>query len=334
MRLVKWDNIKFFLMYCVVLGHFNNILKCDSGFLDGLQIFMYAFHMPAFLFVSGLFSKSTVDRRRYGRMIPYLVLFLFMKTFRFLVYSLVDGKARGFNLFTEGGVPWFALTLFLCYLVTVLLGSLPRRYTLIVAVCLGMMAGYDRNLNDFLTGMRFFTFYPFFLLGYCIPVEKVTAWTEKTAVKAASAVVLAGWLICSFLYREQLWGFMGFLKGKLSYHEMGMLPYGGLYRGIYYVFAFILILCVIAVVPSVKSSVAVWGRRTVQVFALHFPILYILMHVFGMKEHLAALTPKYGVLVPFLALALTIVLSLGIWQPFFDWLMCTKKKQVKEERIQ
>lgn len=327
MRLAKWDNLKFVLIYFVVLGHFNNILKCDSGFLDGLQTFIYAFHMPAFFFISGLFSKKTVDGRRYGRMIPYLVLFLFMKTFRFLVYSIVDGSVRGFDLFSEGGVPWFALTLFFCYLATVPLSMLPRRYALAAAVGLGMMAGYDRNLGDFLTGMRFFTFYPFFLFGYCIPAERITEWTKKTAVKAASAAVLACWLICSFVCQERLWGFLGFWKGKFSYKEMGMLPYGGLYRGIYYVFAMVLIFCLIAVVPSVRTPAAVWGRRTVQVFAVHFPILYVLMNVFHMREHLISLTPKYGVLVPFLALALTVVLSLGIWQPFFDWLMCAGKKQ-------
>lgn len=109
----------------------------------------------------------------------YLVLYFFMKMFRFFVYSLINEKASGFNFFSESGVPWFALTLFLYYIMTMAVSQLKRSYLLIVAVCVGMMAGYDTYLGDFLAGMRTLTFYPFFLAGYCMPMERLTRFTEK-----------------------------------------------------------------------------------------------------------------------------------------------------------
>ena len=173
MRIAKWDNMKFILIYFVVLGHLIGILKSDSFFLRGLYFFIYTFHMPAFLFLSGLFSKKTVDERRFEKVFPYLVLYLFMKLFRFLLHFLTTGKASGIGLFTETGVPWFALTLFFCYLLTMAVSRINRKYLLTVAVLTGIMAGYDTSLNGFLSGMRLLTLYPFFLAGYCTPIQKL-----------------------------------------------------------------------------------------------------------------------------------------------------------------
>lgn len=322
MRVAKWDNAKFILIYCVVLGHMVNILDTNSSFLSSLQYFIYTFHMPAFLFISGLFSRRTIDGRRYERMLPYLFLYIFMKIFRFLVYSILNGKASNFDLFHESGVAWFGLTLFLCYLVTVVLGQFSRTYILILAVAVGMMAGYDKNLGDFLTGMRFFTLYPFFLMGYCFSLEKVTEITKKTSIKILSVIVLCGTMYVCFRYYGRLRGYLRFFKGKTSFADLGLLPWGGLYRGLYYILALLLVLCVLALVPSVDCVVTRWGSRSIQVFALHYPIITALQKVFHLQDVLHSIWPAhYGLLVPVVALGVTVILSLEIWQPFFRRLM-------------
>ncbi len=327
MRLAKWDNLKFFLIYCVVFGHLTASMSTDSLLLRGLYVFVYTFHMPAFLFVSGLFSKRAIDNRRIDKAAVYLILYLFMKIFRFLVYSILNGKASGFDLLSEGGVPWFALALCLYYLMTMAVNGFKKSYLLVVTVCVGMIAGYDSSLGNFLVGMRLLTFYPFFMAGYCMPIEKLTQLTEKRAVKAASfAVVAAVFCIC-FAYNSRIYGKMSFLKGKTAFEKMGMLPFGGIYRGIYYVAVMVLIICIIALIPSVNSPFAAFGGRTIQVFALHYPILRILLKVFHLKEHLQALWPAhYGLFVPIVAFLLTVVLSLPCFAPFFHWLMYPAKK--------
>lgn len=333
MRIAKWDNLKFVLIYFVVLGHFINLLKGDSYFIKGLHFFIYTFHMPAFLFVSGLFSKRTVDGHKYERVIPYFFLFIFMKIFRFLVYSIGSGKASGFGFFTETGVPWFALTLFLCYLLTMAVSRFPHEYVMVMAVCIGMMAGYDKDLGGFLTGMRLFTLYPFFYAGYCADREKLTALVEKKTVRLASWVVLAGTLAVSYLMQDRLYNKMNFLKGKAGYEALKLLPYGGLYRGIYYVIALFLVICVVAVVPSKKCVISVWGKRTIQVFALHFPILWVMIKKLHFEKWLRAILPGgYMYLVPAVALVVTVVLSAGFMEPFFNWLMHPKmqKDEMKE----
>jgi fucose 4-O-acetylase-like acetyltransferase len=322
MRIAKWDNLKFGLIYCVVLGHMIGLLKTDSEVLKGIQLFIYTFHMPAFLFISGLFSKRTVDERRYDKVIPYFVLYLFMKLFRLAVHIVLTGSISSFRFFTESGVPWFALTLFLCYLLTMVLSRYHRAYILILAVGVGILAGYDTDLGDFLTGMRLLTFYPFFLMGYCMPVDKLTALIDRKPVKLLSALTLAATLLICLRFEEHFYGKLNFLKGKSSYKSMDMLQYGGIYRGIYYILAFVLIICVIAVTPSINCVFSRWGKRTLQVFALHYPILNILFDGFHLKTRLAAIWPAgYVYVMPGIALVVAVVLSAGVLEPFFNRLI-------------
>ena len=333
MRIAKWDNLKFVLIYFVVLGHFIGIFKCDSFFLKGLQFFIYTFHMPAFLFISGLFSKRTIDERRYDKVFPYFFLYIFMKGLRFVVHFLIHGKTSSFSFWSESGVPWFALTLLLCYLITIAVSHFPSSYVMIMAVCIGILAGYDCDLGDFLTGMRTLTFYPFFFAGYCVPIKKVTEFTEKKIVKVFSFGLLLAVLTGSFLFETRVYNKLGFLKGKASYAALHFERYGGIFRGTYYVIALALILAVIALTPSVNCFVTKWGSRTLQVFALHFSALRILQDGMNLKGIMKELTPNYyGYLIPLMAFILTSILSAGVFEPFFRWLMHPVKKG-KIERV-
>ncbi len=325
MRIAKWDNVKFVLIYFVVLGHFIQCFQSDSTFLHGLQFFIYTFHMPAFLFISGLFSKRTVNERRYDKILPYFFLYIFMKIFRFIVNYFLYGKVGGFNFLSENGVPWFALTLFWCYLFTIVLSRFNHIYLIVVAVFIGIMAGFDSNMGAFLSGMRTLVLYPFFLAGYCIPVQKVTDITNKKIVKGFSVLILGAVLVCSFVLENRLYDKLGFLKCKAGYAALGMLSRGGIYRALYYIIALILVFCVIALVPSVNCIFTRWGSRTLQVFALHFPVIRVLKDGLNLKENMSIWLPDYyGYFVPILAFILTIVLSIKIIEPFFSWLMHPK----------
>ena len=57
-RIQLWDNIKFLLIFCVVLGHLVDDFTGVSDICKIIYLFVYAFHMPSFLFISGLFHKN------------------------------------------------------------------------------------------------------------------------------------------------------------------------------------------------------------------------------------------------------------------------------------
>ena len=51
----KMDNIRFFLIFCVLLGHFLELFV--GAFSSDLYKIIYSFHMPAFLFLTGFFAR-------------------------------------------------------------------------------------------------------------------------------------------------------------------------------------------------------------------------------------------------------------------------------------
>ena len=84
-RIEKWDILKFFLMFFVVLGHIADCYTAESESMRSLYLFIYSFHMSLFVFLAGLFSKNTIDNKRYSKMFGYLLMYVFSKLL-FAVY--------------------------------------------------------------------------------------------------------------------------------------------------------------------------------------------------------------------------------------------------------
>lgn len=51
-----WDSLKFVLIFLVVLGHMIEPYITSSKVILAVYNFIYLFHMPLFVFVSGRFS--------------------------------------------------------------------------------------------------------------------------------------------------------------------------------------------------------------------------------------------------------------------------------------
>ena len=73
----QFDNMKALLIFLVVIGHVLSNYGVTEG-SDFLYKVIFSFHMPAFIFVSGLFSKSSFrDGRRAGkRAVYFFVLYI------------------------------------------------------------------------------------------------------------------------------------------------------------------------------------------------------------------------------------------------------------------
>lgn len=57
-RIALWDNLKFILITAVVIGHFADFVVDRSDTCKSIYLFIYAFHMPLFIFISGLFHTD------------------------------------------------------------------------------------------------------------------------------------------------------------------------------------------------------------------------------------------------------------------------------------
>ena len=53
-----FDNYKAFLIVLVVVGHFIEVASDDNVVMETTKWIIFSFHMPAFVFISGYFSKK------------------------------------------------------------------------------------------------------------------------------------------------------------------------------------------------------------------------------------------------------------------------------------
>ena len=103
-RSAYYDNVKFWLIAIVVVGHFVEFYMNESELCKWLWYYLYIFHMPLFIFITALFLKNTINRIpfRLDKILSYLVLCYFMKVtilslkkFWFgveLEFSILDGE--------------------------------------------------------------------------------------------------------------------------------------------------------------------------------------------------------------------------------------------------
>lgn len=61
-RDLYFDNLKGILISLVVFGHLIENFYFKSKFVEIVYTFIYTFHMPAFIFLSGLFFKPDLKK--------------------------------------------------------------------------------------------------------------------------------------------------------------------------------------------------------------------------------------------------------------------------------
>lgn len=57
-RISFFDNARVILIFLVVFGHLISKYVKDEPFLANIYLFIYTFHMPAFILISGYFAKK------------------------------------------------------------------------------------------------------------------------------------------------------------------------------------------------------------------------------------------------------------------------------------
>lgn len=199
-RDTKWDNIKFILITCVVTGHMIYLFLGDSVLAKGIYLWIYSFHMPAFLFLSGMFSKHAVETKNSRRILDYLAIYLLMKTLQSVANYFVNGKVT-FRFFWEAGPGWYALAMAVYIFISSILKDVDKRKLLLLAVLAGCMAGYDNHLGDHFASARIVTFYPFFLLGLYLEPEEIKK-TMKKPVRVISGIILFATFLITILYNQ------------------------------------------------------------------------------------------------------------------------------------
>ena len=158
-RIALWDNLKFFLVTCVVIGHFADQFTDVSNIYDSIFLFIYSFHIPLFIFISGLMFKN--------KDITSKATFFMSIGFAYKIVSAVVERLLGtikveFFLLWDGGLSWFMFALAVYTIIMRIIEGQNKRYILIFSIVLACFVGYDPGIGDFLYLSRIIIFFPFF----------------------------------------------------------------------------------------------------------------------------------------------------------------------------
>lgn len=318
-RIAKWDNVRLLLIFGVVLGHLIGYVNPDGDSMDKVYLFLYAFHMPAFVFLSGLFAKRAIQGRRVDKAFSFLQLYFVIKFSMFFAKRAVGFESR-FELLSTLEIDWYALAMFLFYLAMMFLQRYDKRYVIPAVLLFGCMACYDPTLDGWLVLSRAAVFFPFFVLGYYIPPDTLAALSRRVWCRLAAAGVLAaaGWTAAN-RYDELKWTIpllKGYAYGVLI--EDDLFYWGGLYRLAMYAAALLMTLAVCVLMPSIQGFWTGMGSRTMSVYALHFCAIFLVLTNTPLRETLDAMPEvQASWCIAALAAALVVVLSI---MPL-DWLI-------------
>ena len=249
----------------------------DFQFARGLFLFIYTFHMPAFLYISGLFGKRTIQSERYParKLLPFLLVCFFLNFFRSISLYLYNHNHH-FHFENQNNISWFLMALFACYTIAWLLRKVDHRYVLLFSVLIALVAGYDTHIDGTFTIARIVTFFPFFYLGYLTPREKLERTLDQRRAKYWAGGILGLWLILCLTLTKYLYALRPICTGKNSYYAfpLGMQWYSWAIRLVYYAGALLMMMCFFTLIPKQNIKyISEYGARTLSVYFWHLPFV-------------------------------------------------------------
>lgn len=141
-RIPYIDNIKCFAIICVMLGHALQYLEGDR--LENVYSFnfIYTFHMPLFMMVSGYFFSSSL-RLSFGDFIKKKFTQLLLPGLTWSLAKYLIGGGR--NLIGIIDFYWFLKSVFFCYIITFIAIKVIKREK--VAFCFLILISLLVNLD-------------------------------------------------------------------------------------------------------------------------------------------------------------------------------------------
>lgn len=273
---IMFSNIKGVLIYLVVLGHLIEATPSMLYSFEGstLTKFIYSFHMEAFVFVSGFFSKTLepnfmTNLRKYIK--PYYTLLFIVCLSRYLFSNEPVSILLYPLLFPYYPVhsTWYLLTLF--YYRLFLQRILMIKGALILSLALYFIIPCINTDLECMSVGRAISFLPFFLMGYYVNSHNIE-FIKSISIKLYIFPVLCYLTIFIPINRYFHHEFF-YLKYTYDYFCISLI-YGIYGRLCLLLLALIMIALLIKTVPNTETIFTNLGIKSLTIYMLHLPFVY------------------------------------------------------------
>lgn len=213
-----FDNVKYLAIVLVAVAHAWEPVMDGSRATRALYMVVYTFHMPAFILISGYFSRTfdmsapKVKRLITGVAVPYV---LFETAYSLFKRYVDDAPDTSISLVDPLFLTWFLIALFIWRVTTPIWRTL--RHPLPVALAIAMLASVSPDIGDDLDLQRVFQFLPFFVLGLLMKPEHFQL-VRRREVRLLSLPLFAGALLFAYWIAPRMQ--LGWLYRANSAQEM------------------------------------------------------------------------------------------------------------------
>ena len=320
------DNSKGLLIFLVVLGHSLEFIRKDYEVARLLYVFIYEFHMPVFVFISGYLSKN-VEKGRRNAVRNFLTPFLLFNIIWNLITLIGPLFLRGeftelpseqaFSFFTPGWALWYIFAMFLW---KILLPDLLKfKNIFILSVIAGIFVKLSGEFGSYMALSRTITFAPFFLAGYYSSEEKLKRFRKFTRFnilnKVPSILILIIGVLIALIFVNYSNIADEFFWADRSYSNFNIEIFTGilLYIAVYIIgFAFVYVF--INLMPENQTFLSKIGKNTLSVYFLH---TYFIGSILGLTSLMSSNLGKLLSLIVG-SLIVTFILSRDCVARFFN----------------
>ena len=296
-RIYRYDNIKAFLIFLVVLGHMTTDYVSDSHLVRWTTLWIYTFHMPAFIFLSGLVHKHYITeerasfgikgetRMRWDKFLGFFLCGYGLKVFLQFTRTLM-GQNPLWHWIEEPGIPWYLFVMaeyeLLFYLMRRIDAKVKPWMMITGAFVLSAAIGYFPSVGDAFCLSRMINFLPIYMIGYYLDMRKVNEFlTGKLWLKITGCIgIIISLTVCAMgdwgMYSWRKW-----FTGRRSYEFLNQFfsyayDNGWWIRLAVWAVAIAITLCIISVIPDKDFGfVTTVGARTLNVYFWHRPLCYL-----------------------------------------------------------
>ncbi|MDM8300171.1 acyltransferase family protein [Collinsella tanakaei] len=292
-RIELFDNIKGVLIVLVVIGHFMHPVHNDNPAISAGFDIIYLFHMPLFVFMSGLFAKGAYrdGHLNVNRIISYLVLGIAYQA----AIILINGSELLPKLFQFTSAPWYLIAMAWWYAATPLLARMRPAMGIGISCAIALAWGAVDLSDGLLAISRTLTFLPWFACGYYLKPERVAQLHGNrwlwAAVPVAAAIALARLLDPTVYdwFFQRVYGDTPYLAG---------ICIGLVEKTVATAIAVVFSLAVIKLIPSeTRPCLGLLGRRSLQIYVIHRLIRAALTFRTPFYDLPILLDPLWGTLI-------------------------------------
>jgi fucose 4-O-acetylase-like acetyltransferase len=293
-----FDNAKFILIFLVVFGHVISPLKEHDGILYNIYSIIYLFHMPAFIFISGYFSKGFQQKGYFSKLMKKLLLPYVIFQIMYSGFYYLTGKDAAFHvdILQPHWSLWFLLSMVFWNFLLIPFAKL-RWYGLPIAILLGILVGYIDSIGSYLSLSRTFVFFPYFFAGYLISSTGLKQLLGSKYSRPAGILILIA--AVSIFGGWPSGNVVPWLLGDNSFSAMGNeQAVAGLYRTAQYFLTTLVIFGFLTLIPSIQFSFTEIGERTLYIYLFHGFIIKPVQAVIP-EEGIVSVTGNYLLLLGF-----------------------------------